>query len=95
MYSAYARQRSEIPASQLIEVKFEELVASPIEELGRVYQQLELGQFDQLEPKVAEYFLKKKDHKTNQLELDERLRTEIDSHWRGYMDAFGYEPVSA
>ncbi len=95
MYSAYARQRSEIPANQLIEVKFEELVASPIEELGRVYQQLELGQFDQLEPKVAEYFLKKKDHKTNQLELDERLRTEIDSHWRGYMDAFGYEPVSA
>jgi hypothetical protein len=92
MYSAYLQQRSEIPSDQLIEIRFEDLVAQPVEEMGRVYQQLELGDYEQAQPKIEKYFHQKKDHKTNPLELDETLRTEIDSHWRGYMETFGYEP---
>ena len=95
MYSAYLQQRSEIPDNQLVEVKFEQLVKQPVDELSRIYQQLEMGEFDKLQPGIERYFQQKKDHKTNTLELDETLRTEIDAHWRGYMENFGYESEPA
>jgi len=91
MYSAYLDQRSEIPENQLIEVKFESLVADPLAEMERVYQQLEIGEFDSTKPSISEYFEKRKDHKTNPLSIDETLRSDIDNNWNEYMDLFGYE----
>ena len=90
MYSAYALQRTGIPANQLIEVRFEDLVTQPIEQMQRVYHQLELEQFANVQPAIESYFVNKKDHQKNTLTLDESVRIEIDTHWAGYMELFGY-----
>ena len=90
MYSAYLQQRSQIPTSQLVEVSFEQLTSQPEQEMSRVYQQLNLKNFDEVQPQIKQYFQKRKDHKTNPFQLEESLRTEIDASWRDYMDAFGY-----
>ena len=91
MYSAYLNQRSEIPSNQLVEVKFESLIEDPVAEMKRVYQQLELDQFDQVEPQVQAYFEQRKNHKTNPFSLDSAVRSDIDSSWSQYMEVFGYE----
>lgn len=91
MYTAYFKDREEIPENQLAEVKFEELVANPVSEMRRIYQQLELGNFEQALPSIEDYFQSKKDHKTNPFSLDPTLQTEIDTNWHQYMEAFGYE----
>lgn len=93
MYTAYFEQRTELPANQLVEVKFEELVADPVAEMNRVYEQLEMGEFDQVKPAVEQYFQSKKDHKTNPFSLDPTLQMEIDNNWHQYMEAFGYDPI--
>ena len=90
MYAAYNLQRAGIPANQLIEVRFEDLVAQPIEQMQHVYHQLELEQFDAVRPAIEAYFVDKKNHQKNTLSLDEAVRIEIDSHWAGYMEMFGY-----
>lgn len=90
MYSAYALQRSGIPANQLIEVRFEDLVTQPIEQMQRVYRQLELEPFANVQPAIESYFVNKKDHQKNTLTQDEAVRIEIDTHWAGYMELFGY-----
>lgn len=94
MYSAYFDQRAEIPENQLIEVRFEDLVGNPVEEIGRVYDQLELGQFDQIEPKIEAYFSRNKGHQKNKHQLDPSLQTDIDTNWQQYMQMFDYEPSS-
>jgi hypothetical protein len=91
MYSAYLEQRSEIPPNQLIEVKFESLIANPASEMERVYQQLEIGEFEAAKPAIEDYFEKKKGHKTNPFSIDETLRSDIDNNWNEYIELFGYE----
>jgi hypothetical protein len=91
MYASYFEQRSEIPTNQLVEVRFESLVADPNREMKRVYSQLELGDFGQFEPALDKYFESKKDHQTNPFSLDPAMRMDIDSNWHQYMDAFEYE----
>ena len=91
MYAAYLEQRSEIPENQLVEVKFEELVANPTAEMERVYQQLELGQFENARPSIEKYFEQKKGHKKNPFSLDATMQSDIDNNWHQYMEAFGYE----
>lgn len=91
MYASYLEHRSELPSNQLVEVKFESLVKNPKVEMKRVYDQLELGGYDQFEPALANYFESKKEHKTNPFSLDSNLQLDIDSNWHQYMDTFEYE----
>ena len=91
MYSAYFQQRLEIPSNQLIEVKFEDLVSQPNDEMSRVYEQLELGEYQQVQPRIEAYFQDKKDHKNNPLVMEESMRLQIDSHWKNYIANFGYQ----
>jgi hypothetical protein len=90
MYESYFDHREQLPAHQLAEVRFEDLVANPTSELGRVYDQLQLGGFKAVKPKIETYFENRKNHQKNKLELDEKLQLEIDSNWQTYMNAFGY-----
>ena len=92
MYESYFEHRQQLPANRLVEVRFEDLVAQPIEQLGKAYDQLELGEFENVKPHLQDYFDRKRSHKKNEHQLDEKLKLEIDSNWQEYMTAFGYEP---
>jgi hypothetical protein len=91
MYTAYFEHRAEMPDNRLVEVRFESLVANPEREMRRVYDELELGEFDQYEHALSGYFESKKDHQTNPFTLDPALQMDIDSSWHQYMDAFDYK----
>ena len=90
MYSSYFEHRDELPSNRLAEVRFEDLVDQPLEQLGKVYDQLELGGFEDVKPNLEDYFERKKSHKKNEHQLDEKLKLEIDSNWQDYMAEFGY-----
>ncbi|MGB1930681.1 MAG: sulfotransferase family protein [Mariniblastus sp.] len=94
MYSAYFNQRDSIPKNQLVEVNFENLTSQPIVEMERVYDQLEMDGFAELEPSLVEYFERKKHHKKNPFTLESSLELEIDNNWHRYMDEFGYSDPS-
>ena len=94
MYSAYFNQRERLPKNQLVEVNFENLTASPIVEMQRVYEQLEIDGFEELEPALVEYFERKKNHQKNPFTLEPSLELEIDNNWHRYMDVFGYSNQS-
>jgi hypothetical protein len=94
MYSAYFEHRDQLPANRLAEVRFEDLVSNPSEEMGRVYEQLELGGFKNLLPSIDSYFDAKRNHKKNEHQLDEKLKLEIDSHWQEYSREFGYSATT-
>lgn len=90
MYRAYFDQRDAIPSNQLIEVRFEDFLKDPIAGMATVYEQLELGEFEQAKPQIESYFESRKAHKNNPFSLDPDLQADIDSNWSEYKDAFGY-----
>ena len=91
MYDSYFEHRSELPPERLVEVKFEDLIASPQKTVARIYDQLGLQELEQAQTNVQQYFDQRKGHKTNPVTLDEQLKEEIDVHWKPYADAFGYK----
>lgn len=90
MYDTFERDRSLIGAGQFCEVRYEDLVANPIEEMQTIYEQLDLGGFDAVRPAMEQYFAKQKDYKTNRYEMTPELRDEITRRWSKYAERYGY-----
>ena len=90
MYEVFERDRSLIPAGQLCEVRYEELVARPIQQMQRVYDELQLGGFEQVLPQMEAYFARKADYKTNRYQLPPELAAEIRHRWAGFFQRYGY-----
>ena len=55
MYAAFERDRPLIPAKQFAEVSYEQLVADPVGQMRRIYDELDLGGFDELRPVLEDY----------------------------------------
>lgn len=91
MYRGFNRQRDAIPASQICELKYEDLVRDPMGQLRRIYQQLELGDFDSVCNQIEAHVTSQKDYKTNRHELEPELRAEIRRRWSNYFERYGYE----
>ena len=91
MYSSYLQDRDSLPSNRIAEVRFEDLVANPIDTVGEIYQQLELGDFSGVQPKIETYFDQKRGHKKNKFDIPDSLQQEIVDRWSDYREAFGYE----
>jgi hypothetical protein len=91
MYRGFETQRVKLPAESVCEVRYEELVADPVGEIGRVYDQLNLGDFAAVRDKVESFVGKQKDYKTNIHQLDEPLKAQIRERWASYFERYGYE----
>ncbi len=94
MYRAFFKQREEIPAGDLIDVKYEDLVANPLEQLERIYQELELGDFEQQREHFKAYLGEQRDYQTNRHELPAAAAAEVDRRWGFFMERYGYPKSS-
>ncbi|HTQ40158.1 MAG TPA: sulfotransferase, partial [Pirellulales bacterium] len=61
MYRGFNRQRAAIPDNQICELKYEDLVRDPIGQLRRIYEQLELGDFEAVRPAMEKHVGGQKD----------------------------------
>jgi len=91
MYSSYFQHRDSLPSNRLTEVRFEDLVADPVATVSEVYTQLGLGDFSGVQPKIEDYFDRKRGHKKNQFKIPDALEQEIATQWQDYREAFGYK----
>jgi hypothetical protein len=90
MYRAFEEDRPLVPAGQLCEVRYEDLVRDKVGELQRIYQELELGDFEQARPAIDEYLAQTASYKSNRFELAPAVAEKIATRWRDYFDRYGY-----
>lgn len=91
MYRRFEADRAAIPDHYLVDVRYEELIQDPVAQVARVYDQLELGGFDELEPRVTKFWSGQADYRTNRFELDDATRAEVARRWGPWMRKYGYE----
>ena len=91
MYDAFWRQRRELAPGQIAYTRYEDLIADPVGEVGRIYQELELGDFDDVAPRIERHMAARSDYRPNVHELEPELQASIRERWRPYCEAFGYE----
>lgn len=82
MYHAYLNDRASIPASHLCEIRYEDLVASPLTVLDHVYKTLKLPDFEKTRPAFEAYLDSVKDYGVNRFpELTAAQKSRIDAEW--------------
>jgi len=90
MYEKFERDRTLIDPSRFFEIRYEDLVQQPIEQMRLLYEKLRLGEFETALPKLQAYFKDKEDYRTSTYQIPDELREQIDRRWGPYMRRHGY-----
>jgi len=90
MYEVFERDRRLIPPGQFCEVRFEQLVSDPVGEVRRIYEELQLGDFDEVLPALQAYAEQQKNYRPNRHQLSEQQRAEIQRRWARFIEQYGY-----
>jgi hypothetical protein len=90
MYACLERDRGLVDPARFFEVRYEDLVREPLEQMRALYDHLGLGEFEKVRPHLAAYFADRQDYQIGTYRIDEPLRDEIDRRWGPYMRKYGY-----
>ncbi len=85
-------ERSFIPASNLVEVKYEDLEADPIGGLARIYDNLNLPNFTEASPRFERYLTTQTNYRKNQYSLEPGRVKAIYQAWQFTIDQWQYQP---
>lgn len=91
-HQVYLEERVTVPQGQLYEMRYQDLVDSPLEELERAYDTLGLPDFQECRPQMSEYLESIKDYETNPPSpLSQSVRDTLYDKLRPYFELFEYE----
>lgn len=90
MYKAFERDRSQVAPSHLAEVRYEDLVQDPIGQMRRIYDDLQLGGWEGVAPRLEEYVASQADYKPNRYQISPEMRAKVNERWAGYIQKYGY-----
>jgi hypothetical protein len=76
-------------------MRYEDLVAAPVAQLERIYQELALGDFDRVKPALQQRVGALADYRVNRHELPTALREQIAQRWAAYFQTYGYPTESS
>jgi hypothetical protein len=91
----YVEDRSAIPAGHVAEVRFEELERAPMEELRRLYHQLDLPGWESARTPIAAYLESLAGYRKNHYPVDRRSIDAVERHWRFATERWGYAAPEA
>jgi hypothetical protein len=90
MYDSFEAQRHKVPSTDMVEIRYEDLVKQTEPTLESIYRQLKLGDFERIRPRIRERQIADQGYKTNKLELDAKTEAKVMHDWRSYADRYGY-----
>jgi len=91
LYERFLAERAQIPEGSLVELRFDDLQATPIDELKRIYETLDLPGFLDAEPHFQAYLESVAGYKKNVYDFADDVIEKVNEHWSFAFDAFGYE----
>lgn len=90
MYAEFEVARQQVDPQQIVDVRYEDLVAEPLSTLRGLYEHLQLGDFSQVEPQVKQRLEHDAGYRTNEHQIDPQLEEEILGYWSDYALRYGY-----
>lgn len=92
MYRSFHAHRDEIPAHRIIEVRYEDLTADPVQTMKTIYETLHLSDFGAVEETLQKWAeTEHKGYKTNQHHLEPETEARIRQAWAEYFQRYGYD----
>lgn len=95
MYAAFEEDRQLLDDDQLYDLRYESLIEDPLDQVNRIYDQLNLGDFSRVEPAIAGHLAEVKNYRKNQYALDEQTCEQVRQRWAPYIERYGYDTETA
>jgi hypothetical protein len=92
LMKGYFEQKDQIPEGQLVEIRYEDLVANPMSQIRQIYEKLGLSGLGAAEPAMQHHIDQQADYKKNVYKLDEEIIRRVDEHWDFAIKRWGYKP---
>ena len=86
----YLQTRALVPKENLIEVRFQDLLESPLEKIRELYDHLNLGEFEEVRPLFEDYLSDKIGYKPATYDIPEGERKILEEQWKFSFDEWGY-----
>lgn len=92
MYRAFFNGRNAVSPDQIIDIRYEDLVADPVMQMENIYQSLALGDFEQnLRPQLERWAESQhQSYRTNQHSLSSKHEAQLKERWSEYFERYGY-----
>jgi hypothetical protein len=90
IYDRLEEAKPLIPAGDFAEIRYEELTADVVGTMGRVYEELELGGFEAVRPKLDAFVAESRDYEKNRWELTDAQRVTVREQWGDVIERYGY-----
>ncbi len=91
LYDALEKGKAVVDPSRYYELRYEDLVRDPIEQMRNIYDHLGLPGFEDVLPKLEEYVSRTKGYETNHYELSAETREKIRQRWGEIIRWYGYD----
>jgi hypothetical protein len=92
MHDRWEATRGLIPPGNLVEVRYEDLVADIVGQTSGIYEQLDLGDFETVRPAMEKYLADRADYRASRYDPPAELKREIYRRWQPYYERHGYQP---
>lgn len=91
LYDKYESDKLLIPEGNLVEMKFEDFEADPLERCREIYEKLSLPNFHKTEAAIAAYVGNKKGYKKNRYSYAPETIDTVNKHWSRAIEQWGYK----
>lgn len=91
MYMKYFEEKGYIPNGNLIEIKYEDFIQHPLQNIKKIYNDLSLKDYKKSENAFMKYIDGQHNFYKNKHDLDENIKRKISSKWKFAFLEFGYE----
>jgi len=91
LHEAVIAEGSSILSPQsFVRVRYEELVADPMGQMARVYEEMAFGDFKTVRPRIQEYLTSVSEHVRNTLRLSSAQKESVENAWGELIQEKGY-----
>ena len=91
MYKKYFEARNLIPEGNLVEIKYEDFIKNPLENVEKIYTTLGLKNFEASKKFFSDYASSQKFFKASSYNVDPVIKEKLYNKWKFVFDEFGYE----
>jgi LPS sulfotransferase NodH len=90
LYDKLEATRSLVDPSRFFEVRYEALVKDPVGQIRMLYEHLNLGGFEEMQPRLERSLAENTGYKTNRYQLLPEQRAQIRRRWGRILQRYGY-----
>jgi len=81
-----------LPNHDFVELRFEAFEADPLAHLEHIYDQLQLDGFQQARPHFMTHLKSRQGYRKNRYSFTAETLAQVQTHWRPFLDRWGYQP---